>query len=141
MYHTLTCHHGQMLPSTESVFRPSTIFKDVLLQNRYANQSQFLYGASMGRGDESFFLASGSHDLTKMGFTPIYSKILYKSTSPELVNRFPRNLVCSIGSGSFRLGGFGPFFNPRLLGPLKWDNLSHFLWFIFNSVYVHQNRK
>ena len=29
--------------------------------------------------------------------TPIYGKTLQKSSSPEPVDRFPRNLVCSIG--------------------------------------------
>ena len=41
---------------------PSTIFKDLLLQNRRANQSQISYAASMGRGNESMFGASGLHD-------------------------------------------------------------------------------
>ena len=41
--------------------RPSTMLKD-LLQNRLANQSQLLCGASLGRGNESLFAASGSHD-------------------------------------------------------------------------------
>ena len=30
--------------------------------NRLANQSQILCGASLGRGNESLFAASGSHD-------------------------------------------------------------------------------
>ena len=42
--------------------RPSTMLKDLLLQNRMANQSQLLCGASLGRGNESLFAVSGSHD-------------------------------------------------------------------------------
>ena len=39
-----------------------TMLKDLLLQNRLANQSQILFGASLGRGNESLFAAYGSHD-------------------------------------------------------------------------------
>ena len=43
--------------------RPSsTMLKDLLLRNRFANQSQILCGASMGRGNDILFAASGSHD-------------------------------------------------------------------------------
>ena len=49
--------------SIPMVRRPSVhIFKDLLLQNRLANQSQILCGASLGRGNESLFAVSGSHD-------------------------------------------------------------------------------
>ena len=41
--------------------RPFTMHKD-LLQNGLANQSQILCVASLGRGNESLFAASGSHD-------------------------------------------------------------------------------
>ena len=37
-------------------------FKHILLQNHLPNQSQILFGASLGRGNESLFAASGSHD-------------------------------------------------------------------------------
>ena len=40
--------------------RPSIIFKDLLLQNRCANQSQISCGASVDRGNESLFGASGT---------------------------------------------------------------------------------
>ena len=57
-------------PSSHSVFivswsgiRPSsTMLKHLLLRNRLANQSKILCGASLGRGNESLFAASGSHD-------------------------------------------------------------------------------
>ena len=54
-----------------SVCRPSSVrlsvdnFKHLLLQNRLANQSQTLCGASLcrvGGGDENLFAASESHD-------------------------------------------------------------------------------
>ena len=46
--------------------RPSassfTMLKDLLLRNRWADQSQILRGASLGRGNDILFAASGSHD-------------------------------------------------------------------------------
>ena len=41
--------------------RLSTMLKH-LLRNRLADQSQILCGASLGRGNEILFAASGSHD-------------------------------------------------------------------------------
>ena len=43
--------------------RPSVVnnFK-YLLRNRWADQSQILFGASLGRGNDILFAASGSHD-------------------------------------------------------------------------------
>ena len=38
-----------------------TMLKDLLLRNRFANQSQILCGASLGRGKVILFAASGSH--------------------------------------------------------------------------------
>ena len=40
----------------------STMLKDLLLQNRLANQIQILSEASLGRGNESLFATPGSHD-------------------------------------------------------------------------------
>ena len=48
-----------------SVVRPSSVvnnFKHLLLRNRWADQSQILCGASLGRGNDILFAASGSHD-------------------------------------------------------------------------------
>ena len=50
-----------------SVVRPSVVvvvnnFKHLLLRNRWADQSQILCGASLGRGNDILFAASGSHD-------------------------------------------------------------------------------
>ena len=51
---------------TSSVVRPSsassTMLKHLLLRNRLADQSQILCGASLGRGNDILFAASGSHD-------------------------------------------------------------------------------
>ena len=77
--------------------RPSsTMTKNLLLRNCVPDHSQILYGASLGRGNEILFAASWSHHMTKMAATPIYGKNPSKSSSPEPVGRFPRNLVCSI---------------------------------------------
>ena len=50
--------------SSVGVRRPSssTMLKHLLLRNRSADQSQILCGASLGRGNEILFAASGSHD-------------------------------------------------------------------------------
>ena len=45
-----------------SVHLSSTMLKDLLLRNRWAGQSQILCGASLGRGNDILFAASGSHD-------------------------------------------------------------------------------
>ena len=50
-----------------SVVRPSVVvvvnnFKRLLLRNSWADQSQILCGASLGRGNDILFAASGSHD-------------------------------------------------------------------------------
>ena len=46
-----------------SIRRPSVHnFKHILLPNRLADQSQILWGVSMGSGNESLKAASGSHD-------------------------------------------------------------------------------
>ena len=44
------------------VRRPFTMLKHLLLRNRLADQSQILCGASLGRGNDILFAASGSHD-------------------------------------------------------------------------------
>ena len=61
---------GELIGYSWSGVRPSSVrrlsvvnnFKRLLLQNRLADQSQILCGASLGRGNESLFAASGSHD-------------------------------------------------------------------------------
>ena len=56
-------------------------FKHLLLQNSLANESQILCGASMGRGNESLFAASGSHD-PRWPPHPYMLKPLLKSPEP-----------------------------------------------------------
>ena len=59
------------------------------------DQSQILYGASMGRGNESLFAGFGSHD--QDGRHAHIVKTLQKS-SPEPKGQWPRGLVCSTGA-------------------------------------------
>ena len=92
------------------VIHPSfTLLKDLLLQNRFANQSQILCGASLGRGNESLFAASGSHNQDGSHAHIWSNKTLQKSSSPEPAGRLSRNLVCSIGDSSPSYCGFGNF--------------------------------
>ena len=51
-------------PSSVVRRRPSVVnnFKRLLLRNCWADQSQILCGASLGRGNEILFAESGSHD-------------------------------------------------------------------------------
>ena len=59
---------GELIGYPWSGVRPSSSssvvnnFKRLLLQNRLADQSQILCGASLGRGNDILFAASGSHD-------------------------------------------------------------------------------
>ena len=59
-----------------AVCRPSVVivnnFKHLLLRNRWADQNQILCGASLGRGNDILFAASGSHD--QDGRHAIYGK-------------------------------------------------------------------
>ena len=50
----------------------------------------------MGRGNESLFAASGSHNQDGRQAHIYMVKTLQKSSSSEPKGRFPRNLVCSI---------------------------------------------
>ena len=56
---------GELIGYSWSSVRPSSVvnnFKRLLLRNRWADQSQILCGASLGRGNNILFAASGSHD-------------------------------------------------------------------------------
>ena len=72
-----------------SVVRPSTILKDLLLQNRLANQSQILCGASLGRGTK--FCSRHLGHKTKMAAKPIYgknpSKIFFSGTGGPIFTK------------------------------------------------------
>ena len=50
----------------------------------------------MGRGNKSLIAKSGSHDQDDCHAHIIMVKTTQKSSSPEPVDRFSRNLVCSI---------------------------------------------
>ena len=50
----------------------------------------------MGRGNESLFAAPGSHDQDGPNANTV--KTLQKSSSPEPVDRFPRNLIRESGT-------------------------------------------
>ena len=55
---------GELIGYPWSGVRPSsssTMFEHLLLRNRWADQSQILCGASLGRGNENSPAASGSH--------------------------------------------------------------------------------
>ena len=55
----------------------------------------------MGRGDESLIAKSGSkYRDGRHAHIAYIVKTTQKSSSPEPVGRFPRNLVCSIGDSS-----------------------------------------
>ena len=79
------------------ICRPSssTMLKHLLLRNHLADQSQILCGASLERGNEILFAASGPHDQDGC-----HVHNAQKSSSPEPAGGFPRNLVCSIGDSS-----------------------------------------
>ena len=83
------------------VRHPSSIhiFKQLLLRNRFANQSQILYGASLGRENESV-VRGIQVTWPRWPPRPYMVKTLQKSSSPEPADRFPLNLVCSIGDSS-----------------------------------------
>ena len=72
-------HYAHWWAYSIAIVSPSTIFKD-LLQNRWANWSQISYGASVGLGNRSMFVRSGS-----------------QKSSPEPKGLWPCGLVCSIG--------------------------------------------
>ena len=80
--------------------RPSSVvnnFKHLLLRNHWADQSQILCGASLGRG--MIFCSRHLGHMTKMAATPIYGKNPSKIFS-RTGGRFSRNLVCSIGDST-----------------------------------------
>ena len=79
------------------VCHPSTIFKDLLLQNSWADRSQISYGASVGWGNENLFLGSGSHDQDGHHAHIYMVLTLQKSSSPESKGQWLCGLVCSIG--------------------------------------------
>ena len=72
-----------------SIVRPFTMLKDLLLQNRLANQSQFYVEPPWVGGTKVCSRHLGH--MTKMAVMPIYGKKLktpQKSSSPEPAGRF-----------------------------------------------------
>ena len=66
-----------------------TMLKDLLLRNRFANQSQILCGASLCRGNNIFSRHLGH--MTKMAAMPIYgknpSKIFFSRTDGPIFTK------------------------------------------------------
>ena len=96
-----TCKHFINIvfssPEPLVVRRPSsTIFKDLLLQNQLAYQSQISYGASVGQGNESL-LGGVWVTWTRWPPGPYVVKTLQKSSSPEPNGQWPCGFICSIG--------------------------------------------
>ena len=63
-------HPASVCPS------PSTVFKDLFLRKPLANQSQILYEASIGRGNQC--IKNNLGHMTKMATMPIYGKNPWK---------------------------------------------------------------
>ena len=72
--------------------------KLVLLKNSRAIWIQSSYESLRGNRNENLYKWVGH--MTNMAAMPIYSKNLKKSSSPEPIDRWPWNLVCSIVYGS-----------------------------------------
>ena len=92
-----------------SVRRPSsvcpfTMLKDLLLQNRLANQSQILCKASLGRGNESLFAASGSHDQYGRHAHIQYSPVFFSParSPPRTIFLSPPRIRAPVRSQSHR---------------------------------------
>ena len=75
------------------------IFKHLLLWNHWADWSQILYGAFLGRGNK-IFVQTVQVPWPRWPPCPYMVKKLKKSSSPEPNGRWPWNLVCSIGCAS-----------------------------------------
>ena len=79
--------------------RPKVIYiqnlKLAFLRNHWANQSQILCGASLGRGNKSLYINDPGH-MTKMAAMLRNAQNLKKSSSPEPLGQLPWNLACSI---------------------------------------------
>ena len=63
MFMKKNCPQRVVCPCPGAIYMYMTIiFKHLLLRNRLANQSQTSYGALLGRGNESLYKWSRSHD-------------------------------------------------------------------------------
>ena len=83
---------GELIGYSWSGVRPSfTMLKDLLLRHRFANQSQIICGASLGRGGGAIFCSRHLGHIIKMAATPIYSKnpskIFFSRTSGPIFTK------------------------------------------------------
>ena len=68
--------------------------KLVFLKNNWANWNQSSYESLRENGNDNLYKWVGSDD--QHGAMPIYGKNLKKSSSPEPIDQWPWNCVCSI---------------------------------------------
>ena len=81
-----------------SVRRPSTISNDFSSETTGSIATKFHIQPPGPLGKKN--CSNGLGHMTNMAAMPIYGKNLKKSSSPEPVDRWPWNLVCSIMYGS-----------------------------------------
>ena len=77
---------------------PSTIFKDLFLQNRWVSQSQISCGASQWDGGTKVYSRGLGH-MTKMAAMPIYGK-----NPSEIFSRTKGPLTCGLVCSNGALG-------------------------------------
>ena len=77
------------------VRRPSTISNVFSSETAWLIKAKFYVEPPWEGGTK--VCINGPGHMTKIAAMPIYGKNLKKSSSPEPADRFPRNLVCSIG--------------------------------------------
>ena len=76
------------------VVRPSTISNVFSFETAWPNKAKFYVEPPWEEGIK--VCISGPGHMSKMAATPIYGENLKKSSSPEPVGGFPRNMGCSI---------------------------------------------
>ena len=85
-------------PPSSVCHTSSTLFKQLLLRNCLANQSQFHMEPPWDAVTKVY--SNGPGHMTKMAAMSICGKNLEKSSSPEPKGWWPWKLVCSIGYSS-----------------------------------------
>ena len=111
-----------------SVRPSSTMLNHLLLRHRLTNQSQILYEASLGRGNESLFAASGV-TWPRWPPRPYMVKSLQKSSSSEPMDDFHKTRYVAFGTPAHHsLFKWWPWVNLDLLySKVKFGNLGFFL--------------